>query len=107
MATLRSLLNLKTVNEPIPLDEVEPVEAITRRFKSGAMSYGSISQEAHEALAGHVESPKAGGDHPFRLISCHARWSIHSVWRDTPVLLRLQRGEPVVYLNPADAVRDS
>jgi anaerobic selenocysteine-containing dehydrogenase len=59
--------------------------------------------EAHEALAGHVESPKAGGDHPFRLISCHARWSIHSVWRDTTVLLRLQRGEPVLYLNPRDA----
>ena len=59
--------------------------------------------EAGEALAGHVDGPKAGGDHPFRLISCHSRWSIHSVWRDTPMLLRLQRGEPVVYLNPADA----
>ena len=51
MATLRSLLDLKTDREPVPIDEVEPIEAITRRFKSGAMSYGSISQEAHEALA--------------------------------------------------------
>lgn len=61
--------------------------------------------EAREALPTHVESPKAGGEHPFQLISCHARWSIHSVWRDTPMLLRLQRGEPVVYLNPDEAHR--
>jgi len=59
--------------------------------------------EAGEALPRHVESPKAGGDHPFQFISCHSRWSIHSVWRDTPMLLRLQRGEPVVYLNPEQA----
>jgi nitrate reductase alpha subunit len=59
--------------------------------------------EAGQALPGHIESPRAGGDHPFRFISCHSRWSIHSVWRDTPMLLRLQRGEPVVYLNPDEA----
>ena len=61
--------------------------------------------EAGESLPTHKDSPKAGGDHPFRFVSCHARWSIHSVWRDTPMLLRLQRGEPVVYLNPEDAAR--
>ncbi|MEJ2747256.1 MAG: glutamate synthase large subunit, partial [Anaerolineae bacterium] len=49
--TLRGLLEFKTLAEPIPLDEVESVESICRRFKTGAMSYGSISQEAHEALA--------------------------------------------------------
>jgi anaerobic selenocysteine-containing dehydrogenase len=59
--------------------------------------------EAGEALPSHLESPKAGGDYPFRLISCHARWSIHSVWRDTTTLLRMQRGEPALYLNPRDA----
>ena len=59
--------------------------------------------EAREALPTHRESPKGGGDHPFQLISCHARWSVHSTWRDVPLLLRLQRGEPVVYLNPKDA----
>ncbi len=58
--------------------------------------------EAGEALPSYFASPKAGGDHPFQLVSCHARWSIHSVWRDTPMMLRLQRGEPVVYLNPRD-----
>ena len=51
----------------------------------------------------HRESPKAGGDFPFQLVSCHARWSVHSVWRDTAMLLRLQRGEPALYLNPRDA----
>ncbi|MDR2658256.1 MAG: glutamate synthase large subunit, partial [Oscillospiraceae bacterium] len=48
--TLRSLFRFKDAN-PIPLDEVEPVESIVKRFKTGAMSYGSISQEAHECMA--------------------------------------------------------
>ncbi len=61
--------------------------------------------QAGEALPSHIESPKAGGDLPFQLISCHARWSIHSIWRDDPMLLRLQRGEPALYLNPRDAER--
>ncbi|MCZ7619301.1 MAG: molybdopterin-dependent oxidoreductase [Myxococcota bacterium] len=61
--------------------------------------------EAGEALPTHIESPKAGGDLPFQLISCHARWSIHSIWRDDPMMLRLQRGEPALYLNPRDAER--
>src|SRR5690606_11194116 len=50
IATLRGLLDFK-FNDPIPLEEVEPVEAIMKRFKTGAMSYGSISKEAHETLA--------------------------------------------------------
>ncbi len=62
--------------------------------------------EAGEALPTHIESPKAGGDLPFQLISCHARWSIHSIWRDDPMMLRLQRGEPALYLNPSDAERE-
>lgn len=61
--------------------------------------------ENGESLPAHKDSPKGGGDHPFQLISCHARHSIHSIWRDTPMLLRLQRGEPVVLLNPKDAER--
>ena len=50
-ATLRGLLDLKLAPEPIPLEDVEPVESIVKRFATGAMSYGSISQEAHETLA--------------------------------------------------------
>ncbi len=50
-ATLRGLFRLKPVGPPVPLDEVEPVDAIVKRFATGAMSYGAISQEAHETLA--------------------------------------------------------
>ncbi|WP_114570914.1 glutamate synthase large subunit [Exiguobacterium flavidum] len=47
---LRHLFGFKTT-EPVPLEEVEPVESIVKRFKTGAMSYGSLSKEAHETLA--------------------------------------------------------
>ncbi len=48
---LRTLLDFKYPKKGIPLDEVESVDSIVTRFKTGAMSYGSISQEAHECLA--------------------------------------------------------
>ncbi len=51
LATLRGLFTFKPAAQPVPLDEVEGVEAILARFATGAMSYGSISQEAHETLA--------------------------------------------------------
>ncbi len=69
--TLRGLLDFKA-RQPIPIDEVEPVEAITRRFKTGAMSYGSISKEAHESLAiamnriGGKSNTGEGGEDPER-----------------------------------------
>ena len=49
--TLRSLMEFNYPEQGVPLEEVESVESIVTRFKTGAMSYGSISQEAHEALA--------------------------------------------------------
>ena len=49
--TLRSLMEFNYPEQGVPLDEVESVDSIVTRFKTGAMSYGSISQEAHEALA--------------------------------------------------------
>ena len=51
LCTLRGLFDLKLAEHPLPLEEVESVESIMKRFKSGAMSYGSISKEAHETLA--------------------------------------------------------
>uniref|UniRef100_UPI004028080F glutamate synthase large subunit n=1 Tax=Coprococcus sp. TaxID=2049024 RepID=UPI004028080F len=48
---LRGLMEFKYAENPIPLEEIEPVESIVKRFKTGAMSYGSISQEAHECMA--------------------------------------------------------
>jgi glutamate synthase (ferredoxin) len=50
-STLRSLLQFKKTENNIPIEEVESIEQILKRFKTGAMSYGSISQEAHESLA--------------------------------------------------------
>ncbi|WEV74745.1 glutamate synthase large subunit [Bifidobacterium sp. ESL0798] len=49
--TLRGLMKFAEGRKPIPLDEVEPESEIVKRFSTGAMSYGSISQEAHETLA--------------------------------------------------------
>ena len=50
-STLRSIMKIRPGVRPIPIGEVESVDSICRRFKTGAMSYGSISQEAHECLA--------------------------------------------------------
>jgi glutamate synthase (ferredoxin) len=74
LCTLRGLLGFKFAPQVIPLDEVEPVESIVRRFKTGAMSYGSISQEAHEALAiamnrlGGKSNTGEGGEDPARFV---------------------------------------
>lgn len=59
MFTLRGMLDFKFAQNPVPLDEVEPEEEIVKRFKTGAMSYGSISAEAHESLA--VAMNRIGG----------------------------------------------
>ncbi len=72
--TLRGLLNFKTGQPAIPIEEVEPVESICKRFKTGAMSYGSISQEAHETIAigmnriGGKSNTGEGGEDPARFI---------------------------------------
>ena len=59
LATLRGLFELKPAAVPVPIDEVEPVSEIVKRFSTGAMSYGSISAEAHETLA--VAMNRIGG----------------------------------------------
>ncbi len=51
LATLRGLFTLSSGRPPVPIDQVEPASEIVRRFSTGAMSYGSISAEAHETLA--------------------------------------------------------
>jgi glutamate synthase (ferredoxin) len=69
--TLRGLLDFKG-QTAVPIEEVEPIEAILKRFKTGAMSYGSISQEAHESLAiamnrvGGKSNTGEGGEDPER-----------------------------------------
>ena len=70
--TLRGLMEFAPKNKPIDISEVEPVEEIVKRFKTGAMSYGSISQEAHECMAiamnrlGGKSNTGEGGENPNR-----------------------------------------
>jgi glutamate synthase (NADPH/NADH) large chain len=75
LATLRGLFELRTEGRaPVPIDEVEPVSAIVKRFSTGAMSYGSISAEAHETLAiamnrlGAKSNTGEGGEDPERFV---------------------------------------
>ncbi len=73
LCTLRSLLEFKAATA-IPIEEVESVDSIVKRFKTGAMSYGSISKEAHETLAiamnrlGGKSNTGEGGEDPERFI---------------------------------------
>ena len=69
---IRDLMDFRPLAKPVPIEEVEPIESILARFKTGAMSYGSISQEAHEALAvamnriGGKSNTGEGGEDPAR-----------------------------------------
>jgi glutamate synthase (NADPH/NADH) large chain/glutamate synthase (ferredoxin) len=73
-SNLRGLLEFKFAPEPIPVEEVEPASAIMKRFNTGAMSFGSISKEAHETLAiamnriGGKSNTGEGGEDPERFI---------------------------------------
>ncbi|MFC0674841.1 glutamate synthase large subunit [Brachybacterium hainanense] len=86
LMTLRGLLRLRTEQAvPVPLEEVEPVADIVRRFMTGAMSYGSISQEAHETLAiamnrlGGMSNSGEGGEDPERLHDPERRSAIKQI----------------------------
>ena len=75
LCTLRGLFHLKTdASQAVPIDEVESVESICKRFKTGAMSYGSIGREAHECLAiamnriGGKSNTGEGGEDPARFV---------------------------------------
>jgi len=73
--TLRDLLDIKTDRSPVPLEEVEPAEAIMKRFCTGGMSLGALSREAHETLAiamnriGGKSNSGEGGEDPIRFQS--------------------------------------
>ncbi len=74
LCTLRGLMDLKWAEKPVPIDEVESVDSMVKRFKTGAMSYGSISKEAHEGLAiamnriGGKSNTGEGGEDPARYV---------------------------------------
>ena len=87
LMTLRGLFELGGADPrpPVPIEEVEPVESIVQRFSTGAMSYGSISKEAHETLAIAMNRLKArsntgeGGEDPERLMDPERRSAIKQV----------------------------
>ncbi|WP_432932590.1 glutamate synthase large subunit [Microbispora sp. CA-135349] len=85
LMTLRGLFRLRPAGAPVPIDEVEPVESIVKRFSTGAMSYGSISMEAHETLAiamnrlGAKSNTGEGGEDPERLHDPERRSAIKQV----------------------------
>ncbi|SDI08822.1 glutamate synthase large subunit [Nonomuraea jiangxiensis] len=84
LMTLRGLFRLRP-GTPVPIEEVEPVENIVKRFSTGAMSYGSISMEAHETLAiamnrlGGKSNTGEGGEDPERLHDPARRSAIKQV----------------------------
>jgi glutamate synthase (NADPH/NADH) large chain len=89
LMTLRGLFRFKDAEDtgrpPVPIEEVEPVSSIVKRFSTGAMSYGSISQEAHENLAiamnrlGAKSNTGEGGEDPERLHDPERRSAIKQV----------------------------
>ncbi|WP_369205930.1 glutamate synthase large subunit [Streptomyces sp. PU-14G] len=85
LMTLRGLFSFKGERSPIPIEEVEPASEIVKRFSTGAMSYGSISQEAHETLAvamnrlGGKSNTGEGGEDPERLYDPARRSAIKQV----------------------------
>jgi len=99
------------------MTEIKPDETITPLTKHvfDKVPYPTLSRriqfyidhelylELGEELPLHKEPPMAGGNYPLMLTGGHARWSIHSVWRDHKLLLRLQRGEPCIYMGLEDA----
>ena len=85
LMTLRGLFDFKSSHAPIPIDEVEPVSEIVKRFSTGAMSYGSISEEAHTTLAiamnqlGAKSNTGEGGEDADRLYDPERRSAIKQV----------------------------
>jgi glutamate synthase (NADPH) large chain len=85
LMTLRGLLKFASDRPPIPIEEVEPVSEIVRRFSTGAMSYGSISKEAHETLAiamnriGGKSNTGEGGEDKDRLYDPERRSAVKQV----------------------------
>ncbi len=72
--SIRDLFEFKSINKPISIDEVESATSILKRFKTGAMSFGSVAQEAHETIAiamnrlGAKSNSGEGGENPERFI---------------------------------------
>lgn len=106
--SIRGLFDFNYADTPILLDEVESVDSIVRRFKTGAMSYGSISQEAHEALAlamnmlGGKSNSGEGGESPERLAT---KGTKHNRCSAIKQVASGRFGVTSTYLNSADELQ--
>ena len=106
--SLRGLLDFNYAENPVPLDEVEGVDSIVKRFKGGAMSYGSISQEAHETLAiamnnlGGKSNSGEGGESPERIASKGSKVNRCSAIKQ---VASGRFGVTSAYLNSADEIQ--
>ena len=104
LMTLRGMFRFSPTRPPVPLDEVEPIEGILRRFATGAMSYGSISPEAHETLAiamnqiGGRSNTGEGGENEERLLDPTRRSAIKQVASG-------RFGVTAMYLTNADEIQ--
>jgi DMSO reductase family type II enzyme molybdopterin subunit len=97
--------------------EIPPDDSITPLTEHvlGKMAYPTLSRrmqfyldhelylEMGEELPVHKDPPTAGGDYPLMLTGGHTRWSIHANWRDDRLMLRQQRGEPLIHIGVEDA----
>ncbi|MFT8872471.1 MAG: glutamate synthase large subunit [Sporolactobacillus sp.] len=107
-STLRSLLTFEPDRRPIALEDVEPIEAILKRFKTGAMSYGSISKEAHEAMAiamnsiGGKSNSGEGGEETERFVR-----ESDGTWRRSAIkqVASARFGVTSYYLSEADELQ--
>lgn len=79
----------------------QPYPTATRRIQFYIDHDWYLELDQH--LPTHKDPPKVGGDHPFQMTGGHARWSLHSNWIDDSIILSLQRGEPLMFINPQDA----
>jgi len=82
-------------------EKKEPWPTLTRRMQFYIDH--DLYRELGEELPVHKDPPPIGGNYPLQMTSGHTRWSIHASWRDQDHMLRLARGEPVVFIGPKDA----
>jgi DMSO reductase family type II enzyme molybdopterin subunit len=80
----------------------EPYPTLSRRMQFYLDQ--DLYLEMGEELPVHKDPPTAGGNYPLMLTGGHTRWSIHANWRDDQLMLRQQRGEPVMYISREDAL---
>jgi len=79
----------------------EPYPTLSRRMQFYIDQ--DLYLEMDETLPIHKDPPTAGGNYPLMLTGGHTRWSIHAAWRDDALMLRQQRGVPLMYINVHDA----